>query len=175
MTITLKYPEGEFTHAELAAFNGLEKSVVYLPMREAVARGILVLSGTRPTGKRPANLFRVATPSIGGQAASTEIIAPVPITAPLTPSPIVEPPSAPIIQPVVTVTPPAVPIRNLAPNPAYPCPLCKGPMTEIPDATGVMVKCFNEPCDPQCHENPYGYGINVKEAHKIACQKFIIP
>ena len=61
------------------------------------------------------------------------------------------------------------------PNPAYPCPLCKGPMTEIPDATGVTVKCFNEPCDAQCHENPFGHGSNVKDAYKTACEKFRKP
>ena len=200
MSIILKHPAGEFTQAELAAFNGLDKAAVYLPLRAAVADGTLELAGTRNTGgKRPSNLYRLA--SSKGQTVSTKIIAPVPITAPLTPSPIVETPptassspgvpfsqlstrfdgvllsqdntpSAPIIQPVVTVTSPAVPVRNLAPNPAYPCPLCKGPMTELPDATGVMVKCFNEPCDAQCHENPFGHGKNAKDAYDTAKDKF---
>ena len=55
---------------------------------------------------------------------------------------------------------------------SYPCPLCGQLMTVTPDATGVMVKCFNEPCDPQCHENPFGHGKNAKDAHETACEKF---
>ena len=60
----------------------------------------------------------------------------------------------------------------IAPSTEFPCPLCKGPMTVIPDATGIMVKCFNESCDPQCHENPFGHGSKVKDAYDTAKQKF---
>lgn len=170
MTITLKYPEGEFTQTELAAFNGVEKSIVYLPMKEAQESGILEKTGTRPTGKRPANLYRVAN-----------INASVPAPAPLVPSSIVEAPSAPsapsapLVQPVVNIAPvaEAVPVINLVPNSAYPCPLCKGPMVVIPDDTGVMVKCYNPlPCIPGCNENPYGHGKNAKDAWEIAGEKF---
>ena len=42
---TLKYPDGEFTQAELAEFNGMEKLAVYLPLKEAEAKGILVKTG----------------------------------------------------------------------------------------------------------------------------------
>jgi len=45
-------------------------------------------------------------------------------------------------------------------------------MTAIQDKTGVMVTCFNVPCDPRCHENPFGHGKNAVEAHKIACDKY---
>jgi len=165
MTITLKYPEGEFTQAELAVFNGQEKLAVYLPMKEAIERGVIVKVGTRPTGKRPANLYRVA------------VGAPVPVPAPLVTSPIVETPLAPVVQPVVniapSVVPPAVPVINLAPDAAYPCNLCGGPMTVIPDATGVMVKCFNPlPCIPGCNENPYGHGRNARDAWETSKEKF---
>jgi ssDNA-binding Zn-finger/Zn-ribbon topoisomerase 1 len=54
----------------------------------------------------------------------------------------------------------------------YPCPLCGQAMTAIQDKTGVMVTCFNVPCDPRCHENPFGHGKNAVEAHKIACDKY---
>ena len=60
----------------------------------------------------------------------------------------------------------------IAPSPEFPCPLCKGPMTVIPDATGVMVKCYSEPCDTQCHENPFGHGKTAKDAYDTAKQKF---
>jgi hypothetical protein len=60
-----------------------------------------------------------------------------------------------------------------APSAEFPCPLCKGPMTVIPDATGIMVKCFNpEPCIPGCCENPFGHGKNAKDAYDTAKQKF---
>ena len=185
MTVTLNYPTGEFTQAELAAFNGMEKLVVYLPMKEAVEKGILVKTGTRPTGKRPANLYRVADSN-----------APVPPPVPVPTQPIVETPLLPqtasVVNPAPSPTNPpyAVIIANALksalapelapvpqpvvysdPNPAYPCPLCKGPMTEIPDATGVIVKCYN-PCDPLCHENVFGHGKNSRDAFEVACQKF---
>ena len=167
MVITLKYPEGEFTQAELAAFNGMEKLAVYLPMKEAIEQGIIVKVGTRPTGKRPANVYRVASD------------VPVPAPAPLVTLPIVV--ETPLVQPVAPVValviapvvPPAVPVINLAPDAAYPCNLCGGPMTVIPDATGVMVKCYNPlPCIPGCNENPYGHGKNAKDAWETSKEKF---
>jgi hypothetical protein len=54
----------------------------------------------------------------------------------------------------------------------YPCPLCGLPMTVTPDSTGVMVMCLNLPCDPQCHENPFGHGKNAKDAWETAKEKF---
>lgn len=60
----------------------------------------------------------------------------------------------------------------------FKCPLCDGQMTVYPDApniygksVGVRVQCDN-PCDPQCHENPYGHGANAKEAYATAKDKF---
>jgi len=203
--ITLNYPNGEFTQAELAAFNGLDKVIVYLPMKEAIAKGILNFSGTRPhsSGRgKPSNLYQVASNN-----------APVAITALPLPQPIVETPSAqatppvvkpepnlpdavilakeldkaiqehrppePIPQPVVTMelpnpSPAVVKLapRIFAPNPAYPCPLCQKPMTEVFEESGMTVKCYNVPCDPQCNENPYGHGKNSKEAYEVAKQRF---
>ena len=189
MSITLKYPPGEFTQAELAAFNGLEKLAVYLPMKEAIAKGILNFSGTRATGKRPANVYQVS--SKGQATSNTELSVPVPVPTlvPTQPAMVETPPVTLVPQSIVEITPiPSTPPSaviapaleaalppRLAPNPAYPCPLCKGPMTEIPDATGVIVKCFNVPCDPQCNENVYGHGKNAKEAYDVAKQKFIMP
>ena len=176
-TITLKYPEGEFTQAELAAVNGIDKAAVYLPMREAIAKGILNFSGTRPTGgKRPSNLYQVASNN-----------APVPVPATLPTQPIVETPLAASVPPTpITsraeavqqmkangdiLTPLAEKYLPSAPNSAYPCPLCKGPMTEIPDTTGVTVMCLNRNTCPSTEE-PYGHGKNSKDAYEIAKQKF---
>ena len=185
--IQLKYPAGEFTQAELAAFNGLEKLAVYLPLRLAVDNGLIVKAGTRATegARRPSNLYQVASNN-----------APVPVPAPLTPQTMPETPPAQATPPVVnpeTNLPESVilakeldkairehrppepipqPVVMSAPNAAYLCPLCQGPMTEIPDAEGVTVKCVNSPCDPQCHENPYGHGKNSREAYDVAKQKF---
>src|ERR1035437_8758081 len=101
--ITLKYPAGEFTQAELAAFNGLEKLVVYLPMKEAIAKGILNFSGTRATGKRPANLNQVS--SKGGEVVTPEINAPLPVPARPLAQPSVDIPPAQATPPVVKPEP----------------------------------------------------------------------
>lgn len=53
-----------------------------------------------------------------------------------------------------------------------PCPLCGCQMTVIPDDTGIMVKCFNIPCDPRCKENVEGHGRTEKEALVVAGQKY---
>ena len=185
MNITLKYPDGDFTQAELAAASGVEKAAVYLPMKEAIGKGIIVLTGTRPTGKRPSNLYRRANSS-----------APVPVPAPLPSQPIPEAPPTDSNSPgepfsqlstrfddvlmKQDMTPPVVnpvPIPQLvalsAPDPDFPCPLCKEPMYVIHDSTGVKVWCNNpEPCTPGCSENVEGHGKNVKDAYEVACQKF---
>ena len=187
--ITLKYPAGEFTQAEWAELNGLDKLAIYLTLKDAIEKGTVIKTGTRPTGKRPANLYKVADPN-----------APVAVTAPPIVQPIVETPPAQATPPVVNPEPnlpEAVilakeldkaiqehrppeptpqPVALSAPNPAFPCPLCQQPMTEIPDATGVKIWCNNpDPCIPGCSENPYGHGSNVKDAYKIACEKFRKP
>lgn len=183
MIETLKCPVGEFTQAELATFNGMEKLAVYLPLQAAIKGGALVKTGTRPqvSGRgKPSNLYRI-----------TDLNAPLPVPAPQVPQPIPETPpaqstsyieTAPVIlvpQSIVETAP--VPIakameatspHQMVPNPAYPCPLCQGPMTVTITGTGVMVKCYNNPCDPQCHENPYGHGRNAKDAYEVAKQKF---
>ena len=151
----------------------MEKAAVYLPMREAIGKGVLNFSGTRPTGgKRPSNLYQVADTSSEGRAVNTEISAPVPVPAPVVAQTIPEAPPAQVIPSEVIPEPIHEPVVNSAPNPAFPCPLCEGPMTVIPDATGVMVKCYNELCDPQCHENPFGHGSKAKDAYETACQKY---
>src|ERR1035437_7637859 len=84
MNNPLKYPAGEFTQAELAVANGMEKIDVYLPMKEAVGKGILIKTGTRPQSSgrgKPSNLYQVADPN-----------APVPVPAPLPTQTIVETP-----------------------------------------------------------------------------------
>lgn len=170
MVIILKYPEGEFTQAELAVFNGQEKLAVYLPMKEAQESGIIEKIGTRPTGKRPANVYRLA-----GNNAPVPVQAPV-VTLPIAETPPVQsvaPVAVPVVQVVAPVALPAVPVINLAPDAAYPCPLCNGPMTVTRDATGVMVKCFNPlPCIPGCNENPYGHGKNAVDAWETSKEKF---
>lgn len=56
-------------------------------------------------------------------------------------------------------------------NEDFPCSLCGGQMTVIPDRTGVMVKCYN-PCDPGCHENVFGHGRNAREAWEVSTEKY---
>lgn len=54
----------------------------------------------------------------------------------------------------------------------YKCSLCGGPMTAYKDATGVMLRCENTPCDPHCHETVFGHGKNERDAWETACEKF---
>lgn len=65
---------------------------------------------------------------------------------------------------------PANPIKT-----ELPCSLCGGPLTAFPDDgvnvnKGVTLRCDNNPCP--CHENPFGHGDNLKEAHEILKQKY---
>ena len=187
-TIILKYPAGEFTQAELAVFNGMEKAAVYLPMREAIANGTLSLSGTRPTGgKRPSNVYQVASnnapvalpviftapPADGDPLAPP--VAPLPVPVPLPAQSISEAPPIVSTPPLVNPKPNPQPVVSLVPNPEFLCPLCEGPMIVTPDSEGVTVICINIPCDPQCHENVFGHGRNAQDAYKIAKDKFQAP
>ena len=67
-------------------------------------------------------------------------------------------------------------------NPATPtptelkCSLCGEPLTAYPDDgvnlnKGVTLRC-NGPCDPDCHESPFGHGDNPKDAYEILKQKY---
>jgi hypothetical protein len=51
------------------------------------------------------------------------------------------------------------------------CSLCNGPVTAYKVNDGVYVRCEN-PCDPQCHENPFGFGSNAKSAHYVLTEKY---
>ena len=174
--ITLKYPDSIFTQTELAAFNGVEKALVYLPMMEAIKGGILIKTGTRPQSSgrgKPSNLYRAVNSSDEVPLINNKIIAPVTVSEVLVPVPTVTPPSSSFIAPVVNPEPIIQNVIERLPNPAYLCPMCNQPMTVIQDVDGrgVMVWC-NSPCDPKCHENPFGHGKNEKDAYAVAREKF---
>jgi hypothetical protein len=62
------------------------------------------------------------------------------------------------------------------PVPDFKCSLCGGPLTAFPADginlnKGVTVMCLGA-CIPTCHESPFGFGANVKEAYEILCQKY---
>lgn len=53
----------------------------------------------------------------------------------------------------------------------YKCPICEGLMHSEPDATGIMIKCWNEGCPT--HENVFGHSTkNEAGAYETACLKF---
>ena len=59
---------------------------------------------------------------------------------------------------------------------AFKCPLCAGPLTAYPDDGvnlngGVTLRC-DGPCDPDCHESPFGHSENPKAAYEILKQKY---
>ena len=64
----------------------------------------------------------------------------------------------------------------------FKCSLCDGYMTFYPDKEGGdfkspgRIQCDNpEPCIQGCHENPFGHGVNAKEAYEISKLKFRKP
>ena len=58
-----------------------------------------------------------------------------------------------------------------APVTDYVCPLCNGQLVSYTGSRGITVRCEN-PCDPDCHENPEGFGSTIKAAFEILKQKY---
>ena len=80
----LKFPVGEFSHTELAAFNGLDRKKVWTAYQTTIAEGIIKSSGNeRKSGKgKAAALWVVADPT--KVTMSTESVpVMVPATAPV--------------------------------------------------------------------------------------------
>ena len=87
----LKYPSGDFTWAELAAFNGTNKPGVWQRFDEAKRNKTIIQVGERPqeNGRKgkPNKLWRLVTP---GQSVTTPVAAtPAPVATPPAPAPVV--------------------------------------------------------------------------------------
>lgn len=106
MTNTLKFPNGDFTHTELAQANGKTNQQVWVAYQQAIKNGLIVFVGTRSSGKgKPSKLWRVAN----GQ--------PVPVVAVIVPPVVVPPPVVVKPENVITITEPDVVISVPPPEP----------------------------------------------------------
>ena len=163
MTEALKYPVGDFTQSDLAELNGVAKLEVYLPLKEALEKGIIIKTGTRPTGHRPSNVYRVSVPI-------QPLVVVIPSSAPAS-APTAPPPTPPLASEPGHSCPKGTD-AVLKPLTLYSCPLCGGSMVVIRDQSGVWVRCHNVPCDPAVHETVFGHGKNAGAAYAIACEKY---
>jgi hypothetical protein len=124
MIETLKFPAGDFTHTELAKFNGKTNQQVWTRYQQAIKDGIIVSAGNRASaGKgKPSKLWRLAT---GQPVPVAAVVSPAPATAPaavvppvvvpteavvvpaVQPAPVIEAPKLPEVTPAVAPTPAA--------------------------------------------------------------------
>jgi hypothetical protein len=198
---TLKFPNGDFTHTELATFNGKTNQQVWVAYQKAIKDGLIVSAGTRASaGKgKPSKLWRLAT---GQPVPVVEVTQTLPVPVP-TPTPVaekvivVEPPVIPAevvklevatpaeppvsvevvrIEPKTETTEPApVIVKNINKDVrtlTEVCPYCGKQLFAIDDATGVMVWCGQSPEVCPVAENPFGHGSNDKQAYYILIEKF---
>jgi hypothetical protein len=199
MTETLKYPAGEWTHADFAEINGKTKPSVYNQLQAAIKNGTVVKTEKRSSGKgKPSQYYKLADatatvviPTVTVKVDPTDIVA-VPVdsvpkvTMPQNePAPTVEsviPSETPVeINPepivVADVTPvsKSEPATELAPGTHsidHVCPVCKKNLLAWKDSTGIMVKCLQPAEVCKSTENPFGHGKNEKEACEVLNQKW---
>ena len=137
MIETLKFPSGDFTHSELATFNGKTNQQVWTRYQVAIKDGTIVSAGTRPStckGK-PSKLWRLSTPSqsVPAVATPTPAVAPAPVvTTPPAPAPVIVPTEAIVVP--VNEPPPVV-----VPTPVIESPPIVTPVAEPPVAVETPV------------------------------------
>ena len=125
---TLKLPDGNFSHSDLAIANGKTNQQVWAEYSRLRKEGIIVSAGTRSTGKgKPTSLWKVADGVPVPLVDKVEVVKiepkPEPTLAVVTetaivvePLPVVVPTEAPVVTEtveVVEVAPPAPVVRNL--------------------------------------------------------------
>lgn len=184
----LKFPSGEFTHAELAEFNGITKPQAWIPYQEAVKNRTIILVGKRSTGGRgkPSLLWKLADPN---QVTATSVaINPPPIEkitvivhevenkeqmekilVAAEPIPVsVETPAEVISKSVAE----PVLLTDEAKITDYKCPVCSTKLLSKRDIAGVMVWCNQPKTVCNVSENPFGHGKNENAAHETLCEKW---
>ena len=121
----LKFPTGEFTHTELAKFNGKTNQQVWTRYQQAIKDGVIVSAGNRASaGKgKPSKLWKVNPNPTVPVAVSPTPAAPsaVPVTTPAaTPTSAEVVPTEPIVvpaaAPAVPTTPPPAPAVKVQPT-----------------------------------------------------------
>lgn len=186
--ITLKFPSGEFTHTELATFNGKTNQQVWIQYQAAIQQGIIISAGVRPpSGGRgkPSKVWKLA---VASQASTTPV------------SPSIPTKTEPVIKPItiIEINPPTVkpkakeitiddikiqtpverhePVVKSQSSNAFEinhlCPICKHKLMAVEQGKGVYVWCVQnaQVCLP--NDNPFGFERNENEAYRILCEKY---
>ena len=188
---TLKLPDGNFSHSDLAIANGKTNQQVWAEYSRLRKEGIIVSAGTRSTGKgKPTSLWKVADGVPVPLVDKVEVVKiepkPEPTLAVVTetaivvePLPVVVPTEAPVVTEtveVVEVAPPAPVVRNLTCQVTEideVCPFCSTKLLSVETSGGIKVWCpVNDLKVCSCSENPYGVSNNVKNAVEILNDKF---
>jgi hypothetical protein len=173
----IKYPSCEFTHSDLAAFNGTSNQKIWQAYSAAREKGIIVPTGNK---KGKATYYKLADPS----KATAGVI---PSTSPAPDKTESDEPKVKSTKsvPVISITPPVTPmIDTLRPvtvsastvkteDTEFKCPTCNTTMKSYVTSSGVMIFCpVKDLTVCKSTENPYGHGRNLKEAFTAACDKF---
>lgn len=175
MTETLKYPAGEWTHAEFAEANGKTKPSVYNQLRQAIKNGTVVVCGSRSSGGRgkPSKLYKVVN-------GNTPVVIPtkVEVKSEVPPEPVVTESvvTATVTKPVVSKEAdkkiddvsvlPKKHLTNLT------CPICHNKVYSWRTPTGIMVMCQQPIEICKSTENPFGHGRTEKDAYEIMVAKW---
>lgn len=198
----IKWPTGEWSHTELADFNGKTKPSVYNQLQDALKNGTVVKTNKRQGQGKPTQLYTVAalyhsTSHAGAQTIVAQGIIPAPVVKETIP-PITEVVSATINVPVTVEVPVEVTVETKMENqtvevidikPIEPslkveempanthsidevCPVCKHKLFAWNDNTGVMVQCLQPIAVCKSAEHPFGHGRNEKSAYETLVEKW---
>lgn len=188
---TLKLPDGNFSHSDLAIANGKTNQQIWAEYSRLRKEGIIVSAGTRSTGKgKPTSLWKVADGVPVPLVDKVEVVKIEPKPEPtlvvvtetaivVEPLPVVVPTEAPVVTEtveVVEVAPPMPVVRNLncqVTEIDEVCPFCSTKLLSVETSGGIKVWCpVNDLKVCQSSENPYGCAKNVKEAYEVLYDKF---
>jgi hypothetical protein len=182
-TTSLKFPAGDFTHAELAEFNGVSKPEIWTQYQDAIKTGVIVSAGSRKTSTgrgRPSLLWTLAKPN---QTVSV-VVTPVREVAVA--------PAIPAVSEVPTIDHEPIPVppetesdvvlmssncmTDLVVDEAritiYDCPVCQNKLITKKDTTGVSVWCGQPKSVCNVSEAPFGHGRNEATAFSALTEKW---
>lgn len=179
----LKFPSGEFTHTELAEFNGATNQKVWERYQKAIKDGVIVSAGSRKpaTGKgRASLLWTLANPN-QVSTAPVVVINPPPVETvaiiiqeiekTIANDPIPVPVAPPVAVVLKSVAEPVLEVEESKVT-KHKCPVCQHHLLSKKDGTGVMVWCNQRADTCSASENPFGHGKNESAAFEILTEKW---
>jgi len=169
----LKFPDNEFTIAELGELNDKSASGVYPEFKKKLDAGALVCCGSREGVRKPSKLFKLASEiSIPHTAENSEVKTKVQNylegkkSEPVAPKIIEEQKSQVIGRSV---------LRQVEEN--LVCPVCGEKLFSTIDSSGIWLECRQDYKHHEkfgCHESPHAHTqtTKVNEAYIILMQKY---